>query len=111
MMGDEVLYRRMLRKFRDQEADFATRFDAARAGRDVATATRMVHDLKSVSGSLGATGVQEAAETLEQACANGASPADIDSLLAAVVERLDPVIAGLHALADGAAPADGHDPR
>jgi CheY-like chemotaxis protein len=108
MMGDEALYKRMLRKFRDREADFARRFDAARAESDVVTATRIAHDLKSVSGSLGATGVQQAAETLEQACANGASPSELDSLLATVVERLDPVIAGLHALADGPAPADGH---
>ena len=111
MMGDAALYQRMLRKFRDREADFAMRFDAARTDRDMVTATRMAHDLKSVSGSLGATSVQEAAETLEQACTNGASPVDIDSLLAAVVERLDPVIAGLHSLADRAAPASGLDPR
>jgi len=98
MMGDEALYRRMLRRFRDQEADFAARFDAARADHDMATTTRMAHDLKSVSGSLGATGVQKAAESLEQACANGQSPAEIDSLLATVVARLDPVITGLRSL-------------
>jgi len=103
MMGDEALYRRLLRKFREREADFAARFDAARADRDMTTATRMAHDLKSVSGSLGATGVQESAGRLEHACANEASSADIDSLLAAVVEHLDPVITGLHSLADEAA--------
>ena len=107
MMGDEALYRRMLGKFRDREADFAARFDTARADDDVVTATRMAHDLKSVSGSLGAAGVEEAAGALEQACANGASSASIDSLLAAVVDRLDPVIAGLRSLEPRAADAGG----
>jgi PAS domain S-box-containing protein len=107
MMGDDALYGRMLRKFRDREADFATRFDAARADRDLVTATRMAHDLKSVSGSLGATRVQEAADRLEQACTNGASSADIDALLAVVVERLGPVIAGLRSLGDGMGPTGG----
>ena len=107
MMGDDALYRRMLRKFRDGEADFATRFDAARAEADMVTATRIAHDLKSVSGSLGARRVQEAADRLEQACANGASSSDIDSLLAAVVERLEPAIAGLGSLGDVAGPTDG----
>ena len=106
MMGDEALYRRMLGKFRDRETDFAARFGAACAARDMVAAIRLAHDLKSVSGSLGATAVQEAAGALEQACSNGASPADIDSLLAVVIECLDPVMAGLRSLEAGSAPPD-----
>ncbi|KQV86746.1 response regulator [Rhizobacter sp. Root1221] len=98
VMGDEQLYRRLLGMFRDREAGFAARFGAACAARDIFTATRLAHDLKSESGTLGATAVREAAEALEQACANGAGPAVIDALLAAVIERLDPVIAGLRSL-------------
>jgi hypothetical protein len=41
---------------------------------------------------------------LEHACSNGAGPADIDALLAAVVERLDPVLAGLRSLEARASP-------
>jgi HPt (histidine-containing phosphotransfer) domain-containing protein len=63
----------------------------------MATALRLAHDLKSVSGSLGAMGVSDAAGALEQACAHGAGPDDIDARLASVVAQLDPVIAGLHA--------------
>ncbi|MBW8758280.1 MAG: response regulator [Burkholderiales bacterium] len=107
MMGDDALYQRMLRKFRDREADFATRFDAVRADADMVTATRMAHDLKSVSGSLGAKRVQEAAGRLEQACAGGANAADVDSLLAVVVERLGPAIAGLRSLQDVTGPIGG----
>ncbi len=69
------------------------------------TATRLAHDLKSVSGTLGATAVREAAEVLEHACSNGAGSADIEALLAVVVEQLDPVIAGLRSLEAGSARA------
>ena len=102
VMGDEALYRRLLGKFRDREAGFAARFGAACGAHDMPTATRLAHDLKSESGTLGATAVSEAAEALEQACSNGAGPADIDALLAAVVEHLDPVITGLRSLEAGA---------
>jgi HPt (histidine-containing phosphotransfer) domain-containing protein len=69
------------------------------------TATRLAHDLKSASGTLGATAVREAAEVLEHACCNGAGAPDIDALLAAVLEHLDPVIAGLRSLDEGPASA------
>ena len=49
----------------------------------------------------------EAAEALEHACSNGEGSADIDALLAAVVEHLDPVIAGLRSLEGGSARTDG----
>ena len=101
MMGNEELYRRLLGRFRDREADFALRFDAARKAHDMLTAKRLAHDLKSESGTLGVTAVCEAAEALEHACANAAGSAEVDALLVTVVERLDPVIAGLYSL-DGA---------
>ena len=105
VMGDEQLYRRLLRMFRDREASFAARFGAARAAHDMLTATRLAHDLKSASGTLGATAVREAAGVLEHACSNGAGSAEIDALLATVVEHLDPVIAGLRSLEAGSARA------
>ncbi|HWI11161.1 MAG TPA: response regulator, partial [Burkholderiaceae bacterium] len=106
VMGDEQLYRRLLGMFLDREASFAVRFGAARAAHDMPMARRLAHDLKSTSAILGATAVREAAEVLEQACADGARSADIDALLAVVVEHLDPVIAGLRALDAGAVQAD-----
>jgi CheY-like chemotaxis protein/HPt (histidine-containing phosphotransfer) domain-containing protein len=96
--GDERLYRRLLGMFRDREASFAARFGAARTARDMVAAARLAHDLKGEAGTLGATAVREAAEALELACANGSGSADIDALFSAVIERLDPVIAGLRSL-------------
>jgi CheY-like chemotaxis protein/HPt (histidine-containing phosphotransfer) domain-containing protein len=101
--GDAALYRKLLCMFRERESDFRARFDAARASGDVVTATRMVHDLKSVTAMLGARDVWQAAVALEQACAQGQGNAAIDALLGQVVQRLDPVIAGLQRL--GAVPA------
>jgi CheY-like chemotaxis protein len=98
MMGDEHLYHRLLRMFRDREASFAARFQAACAAGDMRTATRLAHDLKSVAATVGAQAVRETAEALERACSNGAGPADFDSLLSTVTHQLDPVIAGLRSL-------------
>ena len=64
------------------------------------------HDLKSVSGTLGATDVRAAAEVLERACANGSGAPEIDALFATVVGRLDPVIPRLRALETAPARAD-----
>jgi len=105
MMSNEPLYRRLLGRFRDREAGFAARFGAASAAGDMLTATRLAHDLKSESGILGATAVREAANALEQACANGAGAVVIDPLFAAVVQRLDLAIAGLGSLEAGSARA------
>ena len=87
------LYRKLLIKFRDAERDFEARFRAAEDGE---TATRLAHTLKGVAGNIGATGVQAAAKALEFACKEG--EAEIDPLLRAVVEELDPVIAALDSL-------------
>jgi PAS domain S-box-containing protein len=103
VMGDEQLYRRLLCMFRDREASFASRFQAAWAVRDMRMATRMAHDLKSVAATLGAHAVREAAEALERACSNGAASADFDTLLSEVNRHLDPVIAGLRSLEPGTA--------
>jgi len=103
MMGNDTLYRHLLRMFRDREADFQARFKAARAAGDAPTATRLAHDLKSVAGTLGVPAVQQAAAALEHACAHGADGTDIDALAQNVARLLDPVIAGLQPL--GTAPA------
>ncbi|HEX7689276.1 MAG TPA: response regulator, partial [Burkholderiaceae bacterium] len=68
MMGDEALYRRLLRMFLDRETDFPERFRRARAESQAKAAMRLAHDLKSVAGSLGAEPLRRAATRLEQAC-------------------------------------------
>ncbi len=98
MLGDEALYRRLLRMFRDHEADFLARFKAAQAANEPRTAMRYAHDLKSAAGSLGMHAVRQAAQALEQACIDGADDAQIDTLALQVAHELEPVIAGLRPL-------------
>jgi len=98
MMGDDALYRHLLRMFRDRETDFARRFQAARNNGAPAAAMRMAHDLKSVSGSLAVVAVHEAAADLERACIAGADDAAIEPLVRTVDGRLAPVIAQLRGL-------------
>ena len=98
LMDDEELYRRLLCMFRDREAGFADRFGAAMAADDLSAGTRLAHDLKSVSASLGALSLGKAAGELERACEAGAAIGEINALLGAVVAQLEPVIAGLQAV-------------
>ena len=98
VMGDDMLYRRVLRVFRDQQRDFRQRFQAARVSGDAGTALRMAHDLKSGAGFLGAHMLQRAAEALEAACTHDAHAADIDTRAATAADCLEPLVAGLQSL-------------
>jgi len=96
--GNEPLYRRLLTLFRDREAGFAGRFRAACEAGDLTEATRLAHDLKSTSGTLGAQSVSAAAEALELACASDSDATNVQVRLSALVRQLEPVIAGLASL-------------
>ncbi len=98
-MNNDALFRRLLGMFRDGQRNFPAQFRAARATGDLVTATRLVHNLRAVSGSLGAVAVQNAAMTLEGACTVNANDQAINDLLDAVIIELDPVLASLAELA------------
>jgi CheY-like chemotaxis protein/HPt (histidine-containing phosphotransfer) domain-containing protein len=97
-MGDEALYRRLLRMFRDREADFPERFRAACAMGQKEAAMRMAHNLKSVTGALAVRAVHPAAAELERACSDGTNDADVETLVRKVAQLLGPVISELQAL-------------
>ena len=72
VQGNEKLYRRLLRKFSESQADFIPRFeDSIRRGNHQ-EATRHAHSLKAVAGNLGADTLQQAAAELESLCAHDA---------------------------------------
>ncbi|HEY4068995.1 MAG TPA: response regulator [Burkholderiaceae bacterium] len=98
-MNNDTLYRRLLGMFRDGQRNFPSQFRSARAAGDLVTATRLVHNLRAVSGSLGAVAVQNAAMTLEGACTVNANDQAITDLLETVILELDPVLASLAELA------------
>ena len=68
-------------------------------------AERLAHTLKSVSGTLGAKDVQEAAETAERAIRDGAPRQEIDAALQKVEAALGPVVSRLREVLPGTAPA------
>jgi signal transduction histidine kinase/CheY-like chemotaxis protein/HAMP domain-containing protein len=114
-MGNAALYRRLLLKFRDSQADFGTAFAQARAGGDPSAATRAAHTLKGMAGNIGALDVMRLTQTLETACAENASPDTIETLLPPVIAALSIVMAALQGLDGGArqhstAPAAAVDP-
>jgi CheY-like chemotaxis protein len=108
--GNEALYGRLLRKFRDGQRSFAEQFRATLGDGDKTAPARAAHTLKGVAGNLGARDVQAAAGDLEKACFEKAPAARLEALLARVSEALRPVIAGLDSL-DEAPPATPAQPR
>jgi len=94
--GSEKLYRKLLLRFTDSQRDFATIFRDALATDDPHEAERAAHTLKGVAGTIGAKGVQAAAQDLEMACNRAVE--DKAELLNAVLGELEPVIAGLDEL-------------
>jgi len=97
-MNDEKLYRRLLLKFRDSQADFTSIFEAAGRDPDPSASARVAHTLKGVAGNIGARAVALAAAELEAACLNGAGAALCASLVAATQAALNQVNAGLNTL-------------
>ena len=94
--GNEKLYTRLLKKFRETQSEFAEMFNNALQSSDPTEAERVAHTLKGVAGNIGAKNIQTAAQALEQACQENIS--DKSDLLKAVVDELNPVIAGLSIL-------------
>ncbi|WP_338114136.1 hybrid sensor histidine kinase/response regulator [Thiorhodococcus mannitoliphagus] len=93
--GDCALYRRLLTRFRENQADFMARFREARRLGDAETATRLAHTLKSLAGNLGASGLERAAATLEAGCRDGVPAEQIDTRLVSLDAELTPLVTAL----------------
>ena len=94
VQGKLPLYCKLLNMFYKSQGNFEHQFRTALANKqDPQAATRTAHSLKGVAGNIGAQDVQKAAHALEMACGNDTE--DLERLLNAVLEKLQPVIAGL----------------
>ncbi len=102
MMGKESLYRSMLVKFVAGQSDAVARIAAA-LSQDQADADRLVHTLRGLAGSIGATALQQQVSVLEQAIRAREPGDDFARLLAPVQEVLAPLV---RALAEQLAPSD-----
>jgi CheY-like chemotaxis protein len=96
--GNPALYRRMLTNFLRSQTDFEQRFSSARRSADSQASAREAHTLKSTAGSIGAQGLQQAAQELEMACLQRAPQAHTDALFETVKAELWPVLASLQSL-------------
>ncbi len=92
------LYRRLLKKYYHSQHDFVAQFRSALHDADHEAATRMAHTLKGVSANIGASGIQQAAARLEDACLQGRPETEVTALLTAVGAELAPVTDDLEAM-------------
>lgn len=91
--ADARLYRSILCKFRDTQADSLQRIRGALASENRSQAVQLAHALKGVSGNIGATGLQEKITALEEVLKSGAVIEP--GLLEAVETLLGEVIEGI----------------
>ena len=93
--NNSVLYLRLLQQFAAGHQDFGSSFLAALEAGNMTLAARLAHTLRGTAGTIGANAVWGAATTLEQACDDKHSRAQVLALAAAVERALTPVLAGL----------------
>ena len=97
-MGNTILYRSLLIRFRETNRNFREEFERARRDGDRAGAIRCAHTLKGTAGNIGAIGVQARAEKLERACASGVASETVDALLEETAAELATVVSALEAV-------------
>jgi two-component system sensor histidine kinase/response regulator len=91
-MGRPPLYRALLRRFVDTQADAPERLLAALEADDRVAAERIAHTLKGAAAQIGADLLRRDAEALETAIARGRDDAACRALLSPVVDRLTTLV-------------------
>lgn len=94
-MGKMALYQTLLRKFTSGQRSFSNQVADALAQGDRATAERLAHTLKGVSGTIGATALQQHAQALEAAIKAPANPILVETKLAEISSQLQSMIAAI----------------
>jgi HPt (histidine-containing phosphotransfer) domain-containing protein len=95
--GNVARYRRFLTSFARGYHGFAARQEDAQGAEDWESARRNAHTLKGSAGTVGAVGLQDAAERLEQACVDE-DPAEARRRLGDVAAQLDRALRMIDAL-------------
>ena len=98
VLGKVPRYLSMLEKYVAGQRTAAAELREALAADDRATATRIAHTTKGVSGNIGATAVVTLAETLEHAAKDAATPrAELDAMVDALEAALRPLVEAIAA--------------
>jgi two-component system, sensor histidine kinase and response regulator len=95
MMGKESLYVAMLRRYLAGQQGVLGELRLALTSGDKATAERLAHTTKAVSGNIGATLVQGHAAALEAALRENASAAQVAPLVSALEDPMTELLAAL----------------
>ncbi len=96
-LNQPELYRSLLRKFADGQAQFGVAIEQALQNSDWPTAERLAHTLRGTAAQIGANRVQSAASALEQALRQHTSLATLAELIDTVSGRLQPLITSIQA--------------
>ncbi|MGD9502145.1 MAG: response regulator, partial [Methyloceanibacter sp.] len=102
--GNRKRYETLLRKFTEQQSGTSAALVAALTKGDMATAERIAHSLKGVAGTLGASGLAQAASHAEAAIKRGKDPGqEVENL----TRSLEALLAELRAALPDEAAANG----
>jgi FOG: HPt domain len=101
VQGNTKLYRRILLKFRDSQADLLEQLRLALAGGDVSAAVRQLHTLKGLAGNIGATTLSKTANLLEMELRNN-TEGQLEELMQKLEADMIPVLVEIEGFAGGA---------
>jgi len=109
LMGDRALYLQLLRRFRQDYHDAATRIRQSLQGDDAEAGRRLAHTLKGAAGMIGAQQAQAYALALEISCRAPGAPcmeslARLEQAMTTLSGMIDNVLAGSPAVTAPAAP-------
>ncbi len=93
---NHATYQRLLRLFATKHCDDMTRLRKLRSDDDHKAISLLVHSLKGVAGTLGATRIQQQATQLEAALKEGDNEASIDRLVSTLNEQLHQLAAAIY---------------
>ncbi len=98
--GNAKLYLSLLQRYRSDQADALNQLRERLAAQDHATAERLAHTLRGVSGNIGAVAVETQAALLEKALREDLGEAAIASQLSQTDQALQPLLTALKAWFD-----------
>jgi PAS domain S-box-containing protein len=96
--GNAALYRSLLARFGEAQAEMAAQLQAARRAQDTAQARRIAHSLKGGAAQLGASALAAAASRLERAIVDAQPQVQVAALVEALEAEQARLIADLGAL-------------
>jgi PAS domain S-box-containing protein len=95
VMGKKTFYLDMLKKYVENQGDAPAQIRTSLESGDYATAERLAHTAKGVSGNIGATEIQELASHVEKAAKQHESREAVEALILPFAEAHGRLIAGL----------------